>query len=229
MRKYIVKLWLAMECSIIIFIVCINSCGAMSISQSKFVGKIIAANIGGFAFEGEIYNKGKIIGKTSRRDVYGRGVARLSTGKDAVYFHYDMKNGEPVMIFGDEKGANNVSIPLLYAEIYKMLTDNGITLYMVHDSYDLPEEDKYILLGHQKDGKWVKYFDTEKVKNTYFSGNEWGVTFDKFSVNGNTIVVYYKRNTYGLQVQNNNINERGEFRFKWDEKANWFGLEQVVY
>ena len=48
------------------------------------------------------------------------------------------------------------------------------------------------------------------------------MVYDEVRCDGDTIVIEYvagRRDTY----------RKGEFRFKWDEAAQWFSVEQVVY
>ena len=69
-------------------------------------------------------------------------------------------------------------------EIFKITSDEGLTFYSINDSYDLPSEFTYTLIGRRKDGVWVKYFDTNDIAKKYF-GNCQDYWFKTLSVNGN--------------------------------------------
>ena len=49
--------------------------------------------------------------------------------------------------------------------------------------------------------------------------------FVRWQSSGNTIAVVYQR----VNSSTKRLTDEGEFRFKWDDKAQWFGIEQVVY
>ena len=86
------------------------------------------------------------------------------------------------------------------------------------------------MIGRQKDGKWVSYVDSKNLSDLYFSGNEAykaseGVHYETPQFQGDTMVIPY---TFSSE-SGRRIVTNGEFRFKWDEVAQWFGIEQVVY
>lgn len=68
-----------------------------------------------------------------------------------------------------------------------------------------------------------------KIAQTYFGGHiaykqRGGVDYDEPKFQNDTIIVTYKNYTDIGKMIN-----QGEFRFKWDEKAQWFSVEQVKY
>ena len=85
------------------------------------------------------------------------------------------------------------------------------------------------ILGKQKNGKWVVYIDSKKLSNKYFGGKDaykedGGVIYDEPTCREDSIVVTYRRWHW-----KGTSKPEGELRFKWDESAQWFGVEQVVY
>ena len=153
-----------------------NIAFAMSFSNPVKVGTIVAANIGGFAFRDGVFNTGSLA-KNAKRGAYEKGIARFSEGSDALYFHYHTRTSkrrynDEVMRFGSQNINNTIKVPILFAEVEKMTNDMGLTMYVIHDSYDLPEENSYTLIGLNKDGKWVKYFDSDSIAKQYFGKPE---------------------------------------------------------
>lgn len=191
------------------------------------------------------YNNKKVIYDGSGKNGsvrYGNGIARYGNGIDAIYAHYNAYNvsKDGYIHFGDKDIKNTIPISafIFGEEIFKIETDEGITFYMIHTSYDLPDETWWTLIGRRKDGVWVKYFDSDSVTEKYFgksaragTAGVWqglSICCDNFRVKGNTIIIEYSR--YHKNVgQRGNLVKEGEFRFKWDESAQWFGIEQVVY
>ena len=84
------------------------------------------------------------------------------------------------------------------------------------------------IIGRQKDGKWVSYIDSSVLTDKYFNGlqsykSSDGVHYDSPQIKDDTLIIPYE---YQIQFK---VVTKGEFRFKWDDKAQWFGVEQVVY
>ena len=99
---------------------------------------------------------------------------------------------------------------------------------MVHEWEFEIRGESYILLGMQSDGKWVKYFDTRDIKKKYFreaTARKDIPCFVRGQSKGDTISVVYQR----VNSNTKRLADEGEFRFKWDDGAQWFGIEQVVY
>ena len=216
-----------------------QSAFAMTFSQPVKVGRIACISGGGFFFENASANNGTL-SKYGRGKAYDTGVARFGEGKDSLYFHYRYGDWQKkiswIMLFGSEDKDNTVSVDILATEILK-ITGNNLTFYLISDGYDLAENNILTLIGKKSDGTWVKYFDTLSIGKKYFgSGNnkgirtQWGLSFYKPETKGDTIIIHYIRNKDGGQIQlRHDVDEHGEFRFKWDEAAQWFGVEQIVY
>ena len=219
-----------------------SSCLAMTFSQPVEVGNFVAANIGGFLFKSVSENNGTLV-KNGRKGVYERGIARFGNGSDALFFHY--KNGtsekrfsDYIMAFGSDNINNTVNVNVMIPKLYKINSDKGITFYLIRDSYDLPDEIWWTLIGRRKDGVWVKYFDSDSVTVKYFGefaragrGNVWegkSICCENFRVNGDTIVIEYSRYHKNINKRGELVKE-GEFRFKWDDKAQWFSVERIIY
>ena len=208
---------------------------AMTFEQPEKLGTVIAANVGGFAFKGNYTNNGKLLKSKRKREVYTQGIAKFGSGKNMLYFHY--ANGDKehhyknqIMAFGGEQRENTIDIRIPFCDIYQASSDEGIILYMMHSSYDLPEENDYILIGRRNDGHFVKYIDTRLLSENYFgkAPKVWSdnsIFYDHWSIDGATITIEYQR--YHTDIKE--YVKEGEFRFKWDDAAQWFGVEQVVY
>lgn len=196
--------------------------GGIGISQAggggggMYIGNA-SANTGDYY---RVYNKNNKIS-------FGKGVAKFGNGEDALFIHYNVyqENNRTLVYCGAENKDNTVSINVSSDWIYKINTDSGITLYPIRFWYG--PDSQWRILGRQKNGKFVKYIDTEEITKRYFciTTTQHGapfVVYDEVRCDGDTIVIEYvagRRDTY----------RKGEFRFKWDEAAQWFSVEQVAY
>ena len=115
-----------------------------------------------------------------------------------------------------------------FTRISKITGENGYTFYHLSSGYDIAEDGDETLIGRLPDGKFVKYFDTADISKRYF-GSHWGVYYKKISVRGDTITIYYDRTISSSSFNPTKVEESGEFRFRWDETAKWFSIEQMVY
>lgn len=214
---------------VLILLTISSNCFAITFSQPVKIGAIVYANMGGFVFKQVSHNDGTLRNDRGsiQRKAYDHGVARFSEGSDALYLHYTAyknANERGFSKFGASDIDNTINVNIMIPEIFKITSNEGITLYAINDSYDLPEEFTYTLIGRRKDGKWVKYFDTNDITAKYFGKS--GYWLKNFIVNGDNISIYYE--LYSKGYYRNPIG-RGEFRFKWDDKAQWFGVEQIKY
>lgn len=235
-----------------------SNCLAMTFSQPIKTGFSLCFSQagGGISVEnatensGDFYKRkynGKTIiydgsGKNGSRALYGKGIARWGNGIDALYAHYDAYNirNDANIHFGDKNISNTVPISafIFGEEIFKITSDIGITFYMIHTSYDLPDETWWTLIGRRTDGVWVKYFDSDSVTVKYFGesaragrANVWegkSICCDNFRVTGDTMVIEYSR-YYKNVGKRGELIKKGEFRFKWDTMAQWFSVKHVVY
>ncbi len=168
-------------------------------------------------------------GKDVSRWEYSKGVARFGDGKEAVYLHY--AKGTDFKI-GSEVVNSTIHYNHMWTTIFKVSAKNGYTMYFLKQYFDSPAPAyHYILIGQRPDGKWVKYFNTEDLCKQYL-GSSKNVSIPKVTSNGDTIIVSYARCNHlpkemGGYFYEKLADEFGEFRFKWDEKAQWFGVEKV--
>ena len=197
-----------------------SSCFAMTFSQPVKIGVVSDYGIvgGGYEFNNAVNNSG-ILYDWQNRKCYKNGVATFGNGNDLIYFHYN--NDKKIRSYGGKSLKNTFELTQAYGcEFTQIKTNEGITFYMVQENdFDIIGK-KYVLLGRKKDGNFIKYFDTASISKKYF-----GKEFSRDFYYENCL---YDKDTVRIQFQLRN-GTNGEFRFKWDEKAQWFGIEQVVY
>ena len=151
---------------------------------------------------------------------YGKGVAAFGDGDDALYMHYNMYDHTPT-VMGGKNIHNTIQWRFLIGYISRIRTDEGITLYAIQNTYG-PEFD-YVIIGRRTDGVWVKYLDTREITDRYWSKRKSGApatAYRNLRTEGDTLVMDYRH--WSDQ-------ENGEFRFRWDTNAQWFGIDKVVY
>lgn len=222
-----------------------NICFGMTFSQPMPIAGQIGAEFQkkneGILIENAVFNNGNIIEKKLSYDkkrtkiYYDKGIAQFGSGEDVLYAHYDMHAPDKNIYFGGKE--KNNAFPLLVTtnwqgeKFYKIKSDSDITLYLITCGWDMYGKD-YYLLGRLNDGKWVKYIDSHEFSKNYFETKK-DVTgrevvqepaYSDLKVQGDTIIIAYS--TGGGRVAPTKL---GEFRFKWDDDAQWFGIEQVVY
>ena len=206
-----------------------ESVSAMTFSQPvKIGGGVRWSQVGGFyvsddaksnSVEKNYYRSGKVHG-------FSKGVAQFGTGKNIVYEHYDYEKYKTAILIGGENETNTFKLESIEnGFIYFVENDTPIEIYMIQLGNDIHEEDGYLIFGKRADGHFVKYFDTYEITKKFF--DKWGaVAWGDIYFRGDTItIVYEKRNEskrYGYY-------KAGEFRFKWDDAAQWFGVEHIVY
>ena len=202
---------------------------AMTFSQPVKIGMInvsqVGKSAGGVSIEGATYNDGEYFSKypynVGNNKSYGKGISRFGDGEDALYFHYDMYKS--VTKFGGKNISNTVDKKIFCDEIYKITSDGGVTLYPIRFIYG--SESLYTIIGRQKDGKWVTFINSDELARKYLGFIEFGtVAYPVFSLSceGDTLVMKYRT------LRRSKVFE-GEFRFKWDDAAQWFGIEHIVY
>lgn len=212
-----------------------GNCSAMEFSQPVEIGRITAPPIGGFYIEKATYNDGNVL--NSKINEYGKGTAHFGNGNDILYFYYDsyLRYPEPRCKFGLKDTKNTVVLELgeTSSTIQKINSNNGVVLYV----FTIYEGDirgmNFIVLGKQMDGKFVKFIDFKQIiMNQFGEGNKYryfptytskddkGIYFGKDS-----IVIKYS--TYSRELKQEL--RIGEFRFKWDDAAQWFSVEQIKY
>ena len=154
----------------------------------------------------------KNLGKTK---TYMKGTAIF--GK-SLNFYFDFQND--VSKFGNNE-SNAISIYALEGgtDIYQFQNDKNIEMYIFVTETGGGGSTKVV---GQKEGKFFIYFDTYEVLSNYY-GRSRDVYLSHHKLQGDTII-------FDIQSYNSNLQKMakvGELRFKWDEKANWFGVEKL--
>ena len=228
MKKFFVLL--------ILLLMIAPNCFAMTFSQPVKIGGIgfpIQSPYHGFIVNGASYNNGtyyiekpnSINGIKEDFKTYIKGIACFGNGDNALYcdYNFNATDHNNAIKFG---GNDNYIIftESLYKTIYRIDTDEGLTIYSI---VSISGVEQINIIGRQKDGKWVSYIDSEILTNKYFGGKQAykssdGVHYSLLQVKNDTIIIPYKYQLHKVVTE-------GEFRFKWDDNAQWFGVEQVVY
>ncbi len=198
-----------------------GNCFAMQFSQPIEIGQIGTIQVGGgISVKNAFYNNGSQYNRKNDPDRYGKGIAGFGEKDNALYVHYDYYNARDTFYFGDKNKNNTIKDNFLYFQLYKINTNEGITIYPLYKSYG-PEFD-YLIIGRRADGRFVKYIDTREITKRYFGWNGESaspVMYRNLSVQNDTLTMEYQR--YG-----NKQRIQGKFYFKWDDKAQWFGIKQ---
>ena len=199
-----------------------GNCFAMQFLQPIEIGAvgIMQSGGGGVSIDGADYNSGKFYTKYRKDNTrgYEKGIARFGDGEDALYLHYSYRG---YLKFGGQDINNTIEDNILISTIYKIKSNEGITLYPIYKTYG-PEFD-YLIIGRRADGRFVKYIDTREITKRYFGWNGNSVSpivYLDIYTQGDTLILPY----YHLK----NIKSKGEFHFKWDNKAQWFSVEQII-
>lgn len=233
MKKFIKNIFLLLLGLLMIT----NSGFAMAFSQIVEIGEVgfpVQAPYHGFIIRGESYNTGtpyledkKYSRSKETLKTYTNGIARFGVGENALYCNYNFKASDFArsIKFG---GENDYAITLdgTYKEVFRIDNTEKQALYAIYHQYCVSDLN---IIGIQKNGKWVSYINSKKISQMYFNGKDaykedGGVIYDKpICRNGSIVIVYRRWHWKGMS------DPEGEFRLKWDDKAQWFGIEQVVY
>ena len=215
-----------------------NSALAMTFSQPVEIGRIgfpVQAPYHGYIVEGTTFNDGKpFIEKLKRNGepikTFANGTARFGEGINALwckYKHTPQVISDNFIIFGGENDFV-LNADGTYKKIFKINGD-ALTLYAIYHNYCVTD---LKIIGRHKNGKWVIFIDSKKISDKYFGGKdrykeEGGVLYAVPTCASDTLIVQYRRwhwsNTGGIS------DPEGEFRFKWDDKAQWFSVDHIVY
>ena len=202
---------------------------AMTFSQPVEIGWLGISQrqgAGGFMFKNETANNGNYYTGHDKNNTfsYGKGIVQFESGTDAIYLHYNAYEKNKTVLVGSNDVKNTVNIFVFNTWIYKISTDEGLSFYAIREFYGA--ESDWVIIGRKKDGVWVKYIDTTNISERYFkrTKNISPVAYSVPKTQGNTIIMPYDDMSGKKYIKN-----AGEFRFKWDEAAQWFGVEQVVY
>lgn len=208
---------------------CFGTVFAMHLSQPEEIGLIGYLNGFGFHIRGATNNQGTYsqIHDHNGKKYFDKGLARFGSGDDALYMHYNahQEKNRGCVYCGGENIDNTVQLCFFYYPIHRVNTDVGITLYPIWFSYGA--QSQWHIIGRRTDGKFVEYIDTEKISKMYFGDNinkngGHNIICKMLECNGDTIVIRYN-------VDRERREDDGELRFKWDESAQWFSVENIVY
>lgn len=219
--------------SAILMLIVTNVCSAMNISQPEKIGEIIGINFDGFKFKQKLTNDGDIRhANPNGAHAYGKGIATFGNNTKRLYLHYQTYgyyNKSPqISKYGGISPDNAIQIDTLDNKIFMLKTNENITLYIIYSDYDLPGEDDYTLIGERQDGRFVKYLETDKIFEQYYGKNNKVVQYVKdVEVQGDTIIFKYGK--WDWNTRPGPKDAVGEIRCKWDENAQWFAVENVVY
>ncbi|MBR3621904.1 MAG: hypothetical protein IKN43_00950 [Selenomonadaceae bacterium] len=216
---------------LLIFFIFSANALAMKFYRSKNVGEITLAPSGIFEIKGAISNIGqpftnpqfiKAYNFKKGNIPYNKGVAYFALGGRSIYFHYDSKNGGSGVIsqIGDQDIKNTVSVGMGIPTQLNFVEASSSRYYILINSD--PSGligPTHTVIGRQLDGSYVKYFDTADIKRKYFK--------DPRAFHLSEDVLFYEDSIIVPYHNTSNETQRGEFRFKWDDKAQWFGIEQV--
>lgn len=228
-------------CIAVIMIVCniyASMVFAMQFSQPEKLGYFYGSAIGGFGMMGESQNNGKeyiprVPGKYDYSNLYGKGTALFGEGDSALYWHYDFyqyhrkdpyEGKKWAVRVGGKNIENTYDLPILLYEagydIYRLTSDNGLVLYLLRHSSAISAKSFQIFGWYE--GKFYRYIDSDRLTDMYFSKqrNRYTIpSYELYNVSGDTLIFQYSTES----------GAKGEFRFKWDENAQWFSVEQVAH
>ena len=207
-----------------------NSALAMTFSQPVKIGMLSQAQAGvgagGFIISKATHNDGDYFNNYAHNKgnnkTYGKGVAQFSNGEDALYVHYDAyKKSQHNMYLGGKDINNTIPMNSFCDVVYKITSDSGVTLYPIRYIYG--PASSYVVLGKRKDGVWVKFIDSTEIAKRYLGLNTLtgGEVVLFLSCQGDTLIMKYRKPRLK--------EDTGEFRFKWDDKAQWFSVDHIVY
>ena len=210
---------------ICIYLLFSGNCFAMQFFQPIEIGEagIMQAGGGGVYIDGADYNSGKFYTKYRKDNTrgYEKGIARFGNEQDALYIHYSYGK---YLKFGGQDINNTIEDNFPSHDIYKINTNENIVIYPLVKIYG-PEFD-YLIIGRRADGRFIKYIDTREITKRYFGWDKHGAspaTYMDLTVQGDTLIMkYHYRNR-----ANRTITE-GRFIFKWDDNAQWFGIDRTV-
>lgn len=220
--------------SVLVVLLSLNVCSAMIISQPVKIGEIRTGQVAEFKFKGELANNWQRRSSLGGRvyDAYTKGIAIFGNSGHKLYFHYQIEPS--ITRYGDSDLGNTIDINTGFTQIYQLNTTECITLYVIDSCCsEFHDGINYTLIGKRQDGRFVKYLDTDSLFTRYYgqkSNHKLFYIIDSVNSKEDTIIFsiysydeekYFKGNALPVSV--------GEFRCKWDDKAQWFAVDNVVY
>ena len=218
-------------------------CFAMTFSQPIEIGKIGGLPSGGFWIHGADYNNGTSFQKGEHDKrwneiLYEKGVARFGTSDKGLWVYYDCsfeKNRKYWEAyspkFGDEQQMVTVSLGAGegdHVDINQIPNNEGVTMYFLAHYGCVAGNEIYVIMGYDKKGKFVKYIDIRDAVRIYLGEKRIGmkgIWLRNYYCRGDSIIIEY----LDPWTRNGYTSPAGAFRFKWDDNAQWFGVEHVLY
>lgn len=203
---------------------------AMNISSINKVGEAMRLPDGGIVTDNALSNHGRKVMKNGKewkvnggKPVWESGVATFGDTNHPLCLSYGLLG----TYFSDMNKTKVISQYITVGtNIYNVKNDNNMILYFLEatEAYNWGPH-RYILCGYRQDGKFVVYFDTNDIiKNYNISNGDNKYLSLKPIFNGNSIKIVY--NVHHNRRDNTND---GELIFKWDESAQWFSVDHVIY
>lgn len=208
--------------------VLLNVCSAMSLRLSGEVGRVWTFPDMAFVIENSLANYGSKSMKSYNNGdtvAWEKGVALFGEAGYPLSFSY----GPKMIYFSDKNNSKKVEHSVfLNASIYSVHSDVGMKLYLVEEfTAHMFGPHRYILCGYRQDGKFVIYFDTDKVIRDYgiAGGQNIYLSFDKPIFSGDLIKIAFNVHTNKYS----DLKKDGEFNFVWNNQAQWFSVDYVKY
>lgn len=210
-----------------------SNCFAMNFSQPVEIGRLSCYQRGGgFLIEQATFNNGTRYERSIKESLksYGKGLAQFGSGVDALYVHYDFDgyyDGHTSFVkVGSKNIENTVRVNIFNSWIYRIPSNEGIKIYAILEGYGANRN--FTIIGTKRDGTFVKYIDTLILTEKYFAvkingGGAYPIVYGDIKSNSDTIIISYTNSIKRGEII------KGEFRFKWDDDAQWFSVEHVVY
>ena len=207
---------------------------AMNMSSMNKVGEVfrlpdcgIVINIALSNHGKQLMNNGKEWKVNGGKTVWESGIASFGNTDHPLYLTYNTGVAGGKTYFSDlNKTKRILQYVAVRTDIYTVKNDNNIVLYFLEavEQYNWGPH-RYILCGYRQDGKFVVYFDTNDIIKNYdiSNGDNKYLSLKPIS-NGNSIKIVY--NVHHNRRDNTND---GELIFKWDESAQWFSVDHVIY
>ena len=147
----------------------------------------------------------------------------------ATYLDYS----DEYYYFGSENPKNTVALKIYpfvssLRNIYKISSDGNITFYLIWEEFTSDPGGCYYLFGKLKNEKWIKFFDTDSVKEKHpLPGGAF--LNGKFTVREDTITFTFEAWRKVANSEQMTRVKLGELRCKWNEKSQNFKFKQVKY
>jgi len=186
----------------------------MIFSQPVEIGEIYTdPSLNGIIIRNATNIYGNISEKFGKENVYSTVKAVFGKENYILHLHFQPYSA----VYGGEDVLNTVNVALVDGNciISKVENNKNIPLFLIFDMGG--GGITYALIGKMTKGKWVKYFDTFDNSKDYSIGK---VFINEIFCREDKIIMKYRERQ---------SNKTGEFRFKWDNAAQWFGIEQIKY